>query len=331
MAKRPLFATYRQGENRVTASIIAVFERLDMGTLELLLGSVAEEASLTLVEFGVVKPEGKGTVPDAFISGSFRYLFEVKLRADEVRSSQIRGHLKLLERSQGQNKRLFVLTPDAGPPALLGEFANQAVSWLSFARLNEAIEDLLGTSAETLSERERYLLRELQALFAQEGLLSRADTVIVPAGRAYDEYQRLNAYLCQPNRSFRNGLKRMGFYRRGAIKREFPVILHQRDEVLETMEEVQRLRKQAKPFDREIASVVEKVLTEESRPLGGLNQIFLLTGLDDPETFVLDEEIDHAGLGLGSAWVQNQRYVLFDVIQKGPTTTAELAEMGGLA
>jgi hypothetical protein len=39
----------------------------------------------------------------------------------------------------------------------------------------------------------------------------------------------------------------------------------------------------------------------------------------------------HAGLGLGSAWVQNQRYVLFDVIQKGPGTTAELAEMGGLA
>lgn len=34
MANNPLFSTYRGGENRVTSSMIAVFQRLELSLLE---------------------------------------------------------------------------------------------------------------------------------------------------------------------------------------------------------------------------------------------------------------------------------------------------------
>jgi hypothetical protein len=49
--KSPLFSTYRQGENRVTSSMLAVFERLDMAVLEALLGAASGEAALPFVKF----------------------------------------------------------------------------------------------------------------------------------------------------------------------------------------------------------------------------------------------------------------------------------------
>lgn len=51
MAKNPLFSTYRQGENRVTSSMLAVFERIDLSILESLLIAATGEASLELVSF----------------------------------------------------------------------------------------------------------------------------------------------------------------------------------------------------------------------------------------------------------------------------------------
>jgi len=51
MAKNPLFSTYRQGENRVTSSMLAVFERIDLSLLEEILAAAAGEASLEMVSF----------------------------------------------------------------------------------------------------------------------------------------------------------------------------------------------------------------------------------------------------------------------------------------
>jgi hypothetical protein len=41
VAKTTLFSTYRKGENRVTASMLAVFERIDPGVLERLLAAAS--------------------------------------------------------------------------------------------------------------------------------------------------------------------------------------------------------------------------------------------------------------------------------------------------
>ena len=59
MAKNPLFSTYRQGENRVTSSMLAVFERIDLSLLETILAGATGESSFQMVSF-VPQPPGAG-------------------------------------------------------------------------------------------------------------------------------------------------------------------------------------------------------------------------------------------------------------------------------
>src|SRR5712691_10060821 len=93
MPRNPLLSTYRQGENRVTSSMLAVFERIDLSLLEIILASAAGEASLAMVAF-TNQPPGKGrSVPDARISGRFSYWFEVKTARNVLDSHQLSEHL----------------------------------------------------------------------------------------------------------------------------------------------------------------------------------------------------------------------------------------------
>lgn len=62
MSKAPLFSTYRQGENRVTSSILAVLERIDFGRVEELLAAASGESVLEMVRF-VNQPRGLRSVP----------------------------------------------------------------------------------------------------------------------------------------------------------------------------------------------------------------------------------------------------------------------------
>jgi hypothetical protein len=49
--KNPLFSTHRQGQNRVTSSMLAIFERIDLSLLETILAAAAGESSLQMVSF----------------------------------------------------------------------------------------------------------------------------------------------------------------------------------------------------------------------------------------------------------------------------------------
>lgn len=60
MAQNPLQSTYRGGENRVTSSMLAVFERIDLGLVKALLAAAAGEAPLEVVQF-VNQPPGPAT------------------------------------------------------------------------------------------------------------------------------------------------------------------------------------------------------------------------------------------------------------------------------
>lgn len=51
MARSPLFSTYRGGENRVTSSLIAVFERIDPRLVEQILAAAAGESTTSLLSF----------------------------------------------------------------------------------------------------------------------------------------------------------------------------------------------------------------------------------------------------------------------------------------
>lgn len=331
MSKRPLFSTYSQGENRVTGSMIAVFERLDLSTLERIIGGATEESSLQLVSFDLVRPEGPGTVPDARIAASFKYLFEVKTEYDALRSNQLEGHLAKMDGSY-QDERLFIVTPDAVEPELVAQLANERVRWVAFAALYRAIDAAL--TDEAVADNERFLLRELQTLFVEEGLLGREDTVIVAAASAYDFYLRRSAYVCQSGRAFRKGLTRMGFYRRRKIELHIPTIRHRRDGVLFTREEVERLRASEDDVDTSIASLIETTVAAGERIDGNTHQVFLLSEpTDDQHTHHLPHPIRHEGDGRGSAWTMGQRYAYFADLEAAPATTADLGKhrLGGQA
>lgn len=325
MSKRPLFSSYRQGENRVTGSILAVFERLDLSTLERILRLATEESSLELVRFDLVKPEGTGpTVPDGRIAASFKYLFEVKTAYGALRHKQLQGHLKHLEEGHYADQRLFVLTPDPELPPIVSSLQDDRVRWFNFVDLSRAIET--ARAAEGVPDDERVLLRELQILFSQENLLGRQDVVVVAAGTAYDFYQRWSAYVCQAGRAFRPGINRMGFYRKLRIEREFPTILMSRDDVPFTYEHAAELRNTGDPLNAALAELITSTLVEGSRNEGDVHQAFLLARPDDGKrTLSLTQPIEHGGPG---AWTMGQRYVYSDALQTEPKTTVELAARG---
>ena len=115
MANSPLFSTYRGGENRVTSSMMAVFQRLELSLLERLLGAVAQESALQLVAFAN-QPAGAGaSVPDARMSAQFDYWFETKTVPNALGPKQLTEHYKNLTPG-AKHERLFIVTPDPERP-----------------------------------------------------------------------------------------------------------------------------------------------------------------------------------------------------------------------
>ena len=86
--KTPLFSTYRHGENRVTSSIIAVFERIGLGRVEQLLAIASDDSTLEMIKFENQLSRGDA-VPDASLSADFHYLFEVKTTRSAVNPDQL--------------------------------------------------------------------------------------------------------------------------------------------------------------------------------------------------------------------------------------------------
>ncbi|UCC71540.1 MAG: hypothetical protein JSV86_14265 [Gemmatimonadota bacterium] len=323
--KSNIFNSSREGENRVTASMLAVFERLDLSVLERLLASAAGESSLSLVEFANRPADGSSHVPDAAIRGSFNYLFEVKTETDAVRRDELVVQLRRLANGH-REERLFVVTPDLTEPDAVAALDDDRVIWFSFLSLSQAIGEILTDETEGVSERAEFLLRELRALFADDGLLSAEDVVVVAARRGYQEYRRYHAYICQAGRSFRS-VPRMAFYAGGAIQPEVPAILAIRDNIVIAAETAESLLSSGDETDRQFGVLIGRLLAEGGRPEGGTSQIFLLTPPGDERTAMLSQPIRNVEKdqnGQPADWTQNQRYACLEVLMSGIETTAEL-------
>lgn len=316
MNKGPLFSTYKQGENRVTSSMLAVFERIDVAAVETLLQVAAEESALELVRFDNQVP-GVGSVPDAAISANFRYLFEVKIKRGTVDISQLRAHLNGLD-GRSADERLFVLTPDDEEPTQVADIADGRVTWFSFRALSDAIDGLVNDPLVPLADRGSYLLRELQQLFEAEGLLALPEDVVVVAARqAHTFYLRHHAYRCQAGRSFRDGLSYLGFYADKTIRRQVAAILLREDDVVVSEETIGRLSNDPDPLRRRLGEVIRATIDEEPELIGWTGQFFILSGPDDRETLILKGAVEHVG---SSAWVQKQRYVTSEALANAQTT-----------
>jgi hypothetical protein len=151
------------------------------------------------------------------------------------------------------------------------------------------------------------------------------DVLIVPAGKiAWQDYLRHSAYICQPNRSFRD-VDRIGFYRFGHIEPFFPRVRYRKMNVDLTRESAALLRSTGAALDSEIADVIDHVLDDPANGhTPGAHQIFLLTPKDDAETLRLPQPIEHRTLGRGTAWTQNQRYTSEALLRQNPQTTDDL-------
>ena len=191
---KSIFSTYSTGENRVTASILAVLRSLSLDRMQRLLGGLLEQSEFELLKFENQPSKGGAGVPDAIIQSSIRILLETKTVRDSVVPAQIKRHLQRLDQSTETILILLVLTPDDIRPTILDKINDNRVVWTSFALLDQAIDEILSDKYEVVSEREAFLLRELQNMLAAEGLLANANDVAVVAARsAWPEYNELHA------------------------------------------------------------------------------------------------------------------------------------------
>lgn len=311
--------------------MLAVFERIDSASLEGLLQAASGESTLPLVSFANQPPAKPGSVPDGEISASFRYLLEVKTSRNALKKTQLQEHLENLDGSF-VHQRLFVVTPDPEEPVAVRELEDSRVVWFNFEALDQAIDDLLAKPRELIAEPLRFLLRELQALLAHDGLLAEEqDTVVVAARDAYPEYKRFSAYVCQAGRPFRVGLKRMGFYTHGNIRPEIPAVLHREDNVVISRQEAKVRTASGGERDAAIADLMERLLNfDDRRAEGEPYQVFLLSAPEDERTLKLAAPIQNAAVdrnGKHCAWTQGQRYTRSDLLERGPQTTDRLGEV----
>ncbi|MGH9421080.1 MAG: hypothetical protein ACRD3J_13980, partial [Thermoanaerobaculia bacterium] len=290
------------GENRVTASILAVLRSLSLRHAERLLSAALGTPELQLIDFSNQVSRGGPGVPDAVISASIRLLVETKTARNAVDISQLRRHLERLEASNETTKMLLVLTPDASRPSAMTSLPPEVVVWSSFAALDQAIDELLRDRGEVVSEREAFLLRELQLMLEAENLLAAADEVlVVAASLALNEYRDTSAYVCQPNRTFRD-VDRMAFYTMGEIAPLVPKILAKFEAV-----EFQR-----GVYDGPLGVVVDTLVNRALRPEGRQYKVILLTPMGDHETIRLNAPIVNdltSETGRNIAFTQGQRYV----------------------
>ena len=331
----PLFSTYAQGENRITASILAVFERLSFALVEQILQGLFQEPETQLLTFRN-QPSGLHTKPDAKIHASFSYWIETKRVPKSVRVDQIRGHLKALDEEKNvEIQRLLILTPDDTIPNEVTKIQDVRLSWANFDDLVAAIKDALDISEAWLiseqhipTERERELLRELVAFLISEGLVGRSNqqVLIVAARLALSEYQELSAYLCQPNRSFRL-CSHMTFYANGCIYRSIPKILDSVESVVLSEEGVAECTDNQETRSRLLGLIERLSQTNSKWRRGEVAKVLFLSAPDAPDTIQLPHDIRNnlvAATGKAIAFTQGQRYVPLNKLQAAPKTTAEL-------
>ena len=152
-----------------------------------------------------------------------------------------------------------------------------------------------------------------------------ADTVVVAATFALADYERTKAYICQPMRSFRDGIEYLGFYAKRRIEPFFPRVLGFKKSLPFRSETVDSLLASGDPLDARVAQIIKLELADSNsqREWGKEYQV---VPLDPSQGFELPQAIKHDG---GSAWLRGQRYTSSEALKTKPATTDELQAAGG--
>ena len=280
----PLFSTYRQGENRVTHTFLAVLQRLSLLNIDRILEALLGD-NFNLVTFDN-QPKGKGSTPDAKIGTGSAIWIETKTSRNAVRCDQIEKHLKSLR----DGESLLLLTPDDDAPIGL----HDRVVWSNFRTLSETIGAILDDENEPPSEKEAFLLREFISMLRHDGLIGPTEprVMVVAAKWAWPMYKLLSVYRCSPNkpmRSFRDS-DHIAFYVSGKIQQLVPRI----KSVIESIEVTQQEQIASLDGDqKELAEELSKKIDQhrQGREFGKAFKVMFLSQHDDVETVELSETI----------------------------------------
>jgi hypothetical protein len=334
----PLFSRYSQGENRVTASILAVFERISFALVERILQILCEEPNLPLLQIkNQIKSGKKGRVPDGAIQASFAYWIETKIVPNSVDFEQLQGHLSGLSQVLNiDKKKLLVLTPDFEELQAIKSLNSDLVVWASFDDLYAAITEITATDESWLtsdfsppSEQERFLLRELVQMLLAEGLINsgKSDAVlIVPARSAIEYYRNFSIYACQPNRSFQP-VEYIGFYHSGVIDKHIAKVVGKPIEEIDLTKEAVEEADIAPEIKQKLCQLVDQLKSYNSPIYGAKLKVFFLSSLNSSDTIELAQDIRNNlrnTAGRSYAFTQGQRYVPLAALKKNPATTTEL-------
>lgn len=330
MAGNPLFSTYRQRENRITAAVLAVFERVGADvTARVLQSADRDHRAIAFGEFANQrKAQDSKTVADARISGDYCHLFEFKTEDGGARlEAQVEANLDDLARQMGGNEsdpdgeryRLWVISPDAEAPAAVAEaehpLAANHLSWLSFADLSSGLSAALEDVDDPVAERDAVLLRELRTALLNEGLSTPADTLVVAGGTSgWSNFKASGLYVCQANRSFRP-VTYLAFYVDGAIQPEVSRILASEPDVMFDPEGFRQFEARHPGSAERLQAVVDY---DPSRA-GEAWSVFLLDAVQPLEAPVAQRSAE----GGRTAWVQGHRYASLQAL-RAATTTADL-------
>jgi hypothetical protein len=279
-----------------------------------LLGALLEQSEFELVQFQNQVSKGGASIPDAIIHASILLLVETKIERNAINVAQIKNHLERLDNSSESTKVLLVITPDDTRPVALNAIEDDRVVWASFTAIDQAIDEMLDDKYEVTSERESFLLRELQSMLSAEGLLaSPNDVVVVAARNAWPEYNQIHAYVCQPNRPFQQ-VKRIAFYSEGQVHPLLPKIVHSYDNVVMEVEKAPAA----------IADLVRRIIKEQRRKAGDRFKVLLLSAPDSPDTLRLIGPIPNnmqSKSGKPTAFTMGQRYISSERLGNAKTTS----------
>jgi len=307
-----IFSTYKQGENRVTSSLIQVLKHLPVNVVEAFLrffSSNKTEGAQNFIKFEN-QIKGVGSVPDAGIFANFNLLFETKIVQGSIDHKQMTDHVKF---ARDNKATLVYLTPDLTIPKML---RCEDIVWKSFQNLDDFISEILADQAFILSERDQFLLKNLQILFVESGLLPKIDeVVIVAASTAWPVYKKHGVYVCQANRSFRD-VKWIGFYAEGQIQ---PSIAH----IKERCEEFEFSEGNLQD-DAGLNTKLSGWLKDNEWAKGLKLQVFDLTTSGSHETETLPNPIPNDltnNSGRRFAYTQGQRYILLETLKIAKTTS----------
>ncbi len=306
-----IFSTYSQGENRVTSTIIAVFERLNPNTLSTILAKIIGEDTFELVKFeNQVKKGENSSIPDARIYSNFELFIETKIKIDSVDERQIENHLSYLTNDYS---KLLLLTPDLIKP-FRGD--DSRIIWSNFNTILEIIEILL-LDQFSITERERFLLRELKIFLENSDVLSEDPNnivTVVAAKDAFAEYLQTGLYICQQNRKFKLS-KYFGFYLNGEIQVYFPEILGFIDDFNFSSDNIYNLNdSEFKGLNRDLKELQKRIddyVNSNTKKRIGYYKIIVLSKHDDIRTLKRSKGIKNDKIsknGTITAFTQGHTY-----------------------